>query len=148
MTEDKAVYKAQSGLPAQIGEVGVVNWQAYREKLAPQGTPIKTKDLVGREFIIMRMRPYQSQFQGKRETVYWCVVVTGDGEVFNTTIGGEATAEVLDMLSKLQKDYEEAASMGDQHALRELEERGAGKYWRFTLQWAETAAGQGYYFFE
>lgn len=148
MAEDKALYKVQTGLPAQIGEVGVVNWQEYRERLAPQGTPIKTKDLVGRAFIIMRMRPYQSQFAGKRETVYWCVVVTGDGEVFNTTIGGEATAEILDMLSKLQKDYEEAASMGDQHAMKQLEERGAGKYWRFTLQWAETAAGQGYYFFE
>lgn len=135
-------------MPRHVGERTVRSWRDVRDKIAPQGTPIKAKDLVDRTFTILRMRAYQSQFADLGELVYWVVVVTDDGELLNCTLGGQAVVDVLDALSTLKCQYQDAVNSDDAAKQRDLEELGADGLWQFTLRWSEGGTGEGYYYFD
>jgi hypothetical protein len=104
--------------------------------------------MVDRTFTILRYRPYQSSFEGGRETVYWVVVVTDDGELFNFTLGGVSVCDVLDAMHRIKVEYEAAKQAGDRLKMSELEELGANRPWQFTLRWMKGGQGAGYYIFE
>ncbi len=138
----------QPVLPSQIANLGVLEWRAIRDRVAPQGTAVKATDMVGRTFTILRYRPYQSAFKENREIVYWIVAVTDDGELFNFTLGGTAVCDVLDIMDKLKIEHAMAIAEGKFARARELEDLGINKAWKFTLQWVEGGQGEGYYTFE
>ena len=145
---EMGVILPNQALPLSIGERKVTSWRNLRDRIAPQGTAVQAKLLVDRTFTIIRYRPYQSQFAGRREVVYWIVALTDDGELFNTTLGGEAVCDVLDSINKLESDLKEAMAHGDTGRVKDLQELGAGSLWQFTLRWSESGANQGYYFFD
>lgn len=135
-------------LPSMVGAQPVRTWKEFRDRIAPQGLAVKARDLIGRTFKIIRSRRYQSAYETARDLVYWVVIVTDDGEILNTTLGGEAVCDVLDALHDLNQQYRDAVDANDMVKISDLEELGANALWEFTLAWSDSGQGEGYYYFE
>lgn len=135
-------------LPDHIGKMGIVNWKDIRDRYVPQGMPVSAKDMVDRPFKILRMRPYPSQFPGSRDTVYWIVALTDDGELTNFTVGGVAACDQLDAIHKLNEDFRDAVKRGNIPLATQMAELGAGKPLRVVLKWNEGGQNEGYYTLE
>ena len=146
-TEKNVVKVHEASMPSQVARMGVLPWRDIRDKVAPQGSPVSAKDMVGRVFTLLRYRKYLSAFAEGREMVYWCVVVTDDGELFNFTLGGTAVCDVLDAMDAIKREHAAAMEDGSFARARELEELGADKLWQFDLQWIKGGQGEGYYTF-
>lgn len=74
-----------------------LDWSQFAKESHITGTPIKAEELVDMTFDILRCKKFDSEFEGQDHCWFCIVRPVGQDEVFQTTLGGGAVVEVLDM---------------------------------------------------
>lgn len=96
--EPEAVTPAASRMsPGEVRKLGDA-----LDELGYRGTVIKAEELVDKTFVLRRVRPYRSRFEGQDQALFcWCAW-PDTGEAFTTTLGGVGVMDTLDFyLSEL-----------------------------------------------
>jgi hypothetical protein len=125
-----------------------VDLAAIKEKIDPQGPTIKAKQLIDTTFTIVEMHPWESTLSGKPSTVYWVKAVNAEGELFNTNLSGGKVVAALEAIAELNAEAANAAAMGDDARVAELEELGANRPLTITLRYKAGGKFGHYYDFE
>lgn len=147
-TEERALTTVRANPYALDTNLAPVDWRAMREKFDPQGAHVEAKDMIGQTFSILMFRPVESSYK-EGDVFYYCKCLKEDtGEIFNTTLGGQAVVEILDAFDRLRTSYQQAVQMGDNDRALELANLGANAPIRVTLGWVSQGKYNGYYVFE
>lgn len=125
-----------------------VDWKSLREEFDPQGIAQDAKELVGRSFTITEYRPIESAYEGSEVFYYVKGVLKDTGELFHTSLGGQAVVEILNSFDALRSAYREALQFGDDARADELAALGANRPLLVTLNWIAQGKFGGYYIFE
>ena len=125
-----------------------VDWKSMRERFDPQGVKVAARELVGQTFTITEYRPVESSFPTGGVFYFVKGLQEDTGELFNTTLGGQAIVEVLNSFDALRSAYQEAVNFGDDARAAELAALGANAPLRVTLAWVAQGKYEGYYVFE
>jgi hypothetical protein len=89
------------------------------------GPRIPAENLVDERFIIMGAKAFQSSFAEDKHA-YFCVCKNSStGEIFTTTLGGQACVDILDALAASE------FSSPLEVTLREVEGGRFGRYYQF-----------------
>ena len=117
--------KEELGLESAKDEAPVI-LRAVLEEMDLIGPHVKAKDLVGQTFSIYRAGAFDSIGE-KGGSAYFCHCVDlKNGEMFTTTLGGQAVVDLLELYFK----------------------HGPGSPIQVTLDWVESGAFGGYYTIE
>lgn len=125
-----------------------VDWKRLRESIDPQGEHVPARDLVDCSFVIDEFRPVESTLSADPSIFYWCRCHDQDGKVFNTTLGGRAVVEVLELFDRLRAAYKDAQALGDTERVQQLEAVGANAPVALTLRFAAQGKYNGYYYLD
>jgi len=69
------------------------------DQFAPIGVKLPADEVVNREFEIVRARPFESSYDQQDHAYFVVGYDPGDDLLFNTTLGGSAVVELLDLWS-------------------------------------------------
>lgn len=125
-----------------------VDWSSLREKFDPQGEKVDARDLIGKTFTIVEYRAIDSSYEEADVFYHVKGLYVDTGELFNTSLGGQAVVDVLDSFDALRSAYQEAVKNGDDARAADLAELGATKPIQVTLGWMAQGKYSGYYIFE
>lgn len=125
-----------------------VDWSSLRERFDPQGDKVEAKGLIGQSFTIVEYRAVDSSYEGNEVFYHVKGLMADTGELFNTSLGGQAVVDVLNSFDALRSAYQEAVRYGDDARAQELAELGATKPIQVTLGWVAQGKYSGYYVFE
>jgi hypothetical protein len=103
---------------------------------------------VGKTFVILEYRPIESAYEGSEVFYYVKGLIPDSGELFNTSLGGQAVVEVLNAFDALRAAHREAEKFGDTARAAELEALGAIRPIQVTLGFKHQGKYSGYYVFE
>lgn len=154
MTEEREEYNVYAVLPRQVNPYALntqlqpVNWREMREKFNPQGPEMPARELVGRTFTILELRPVPSSYQEGDTFFYVRAVLSDTGAIFHTSLGGQAVVEVLADFHALNTAYLSARETNDTARMAELESVGAGAPITVSLGWKAQGQFSGYYTLE
>jgi len=129
-------------------QLAPVDWKEMRERFNPQGQEIPAKELIGRTFTILELRPINSSYKEGDIFFYIKGVLAPDGELFHSSLGGQAVVEILSDFHALNTAWQLAKETNDVERLAELETVGAGRPIVLTLGWKAQGAYSGYYTLE
>ena len=126
-------------------EGDAVNWLEIREAIDPRGEPLKSADLIGRTFRLMRIKPVEATM-GEKPHFYWIVgSFLETGEIFNSAVGGKVIVEELDNFMMLQYNHRMALVEGNEEEADYWRQMGAGKPAIFTIYQKEGGRFGHYY---
>ena len=102
----------------------IVFSQIVRE-MGLSGPTVPMVELVGQVITILRAKPFQSKYEGKKNPWFCVFLMEGDDQPYTTTIGGSACVEMLEAFAAAEID----------------------RPFQVKIEWVEAGRHDGYYQF-